>query len=436
MDKSRQSAKMFEGQRIGIISLGCARNTVDSEKILTDAKQQGAKICSLEKAKIVLLNTCAFTKDAKEESIGVLLDLIDLKKKGKIKKILVHGCLSERYPEELKENFKEVDGFYGTAGFKVSFDKSMRLTPRHWAYVKIAEGCANRCTYCAIPEIKGPLRSRTHESILKEIKFLEENGIKELNIIGQDITGFGLDDHHNALPSDKTLPLVQLLKKILQKTSIPWIRLLYLHPRRLSDGLIDLMAQEDRICPYVDLPLQHINNRILRLMDRKINRKEIISLLGKIRSRIPGVAIRTTFIVGFPSESEKEFDELLEFVGETRFDKLGVFAYSDEEGTKAHCFKGKIDEKTKQKRYNSLMSCQKGISKEILQKQIGERIPVLVEEDKVVQEGVYLGRTRKDAPEVDGVVFLKSKKALKPGSIVRCRITDAYEYDLTGEVAA
>ncbi len=418
---------LAKGERVGIVSLGCARNTVDSEKILTDLRSRGARICPAESASTVLVNTCAFIKESKEESISVILDLIDLKKKGKIKKIIVHGCLSERYPQELRSAFKEVDSFSGIADFKRSFDTNARLTPKHSAYLKICEGCANLCSYCAIPLIKGPLRSRSDASILDEASRLEAEGVKELNIVGQDITLFGRD---KKLKRSGSLPLAGLLKKILKATRIPWVRLLYLHPKRMSEDLIELLAREERLCAYVDLPLQHIADRILKLMNRGIDKRTTLDLIGKLRRRIPGVALRTTFIVGFPSETIKDFDELMAFVERTRFDKLGVFAYSNEEGTKASRFKNQINDRTKKKRYDALMSLQKNISRELLKKEVGRIIEVMVDEESPDPAGVYLCRSRKDAPEVDGTVFLKSKLKLRPGTIVGCRVTDSLEYDL------
>lgn len=419
-----------KGEHVGVISLGCVRNTVDSEKILFDIQSQGLKVCSLEKASTVLVNTCAFTQEAKEESIGVILDLIELKKKGKIRKILVHGCLSERYPEELKKKFKEVDVFAGISDFKKDFDARLRLTPSHTAYLKICEGCANLCSYCAIPIIKGALKSRDEASILEEAQNLQDSGVRELNIVGQDITLYG----HDRSPSPKAgVGLVRLLKKILGSTRIPWIRLLYLHPKRMSDELIDLIREEKRICPYVDLPLQHINDRILKEMNRGLDKETTVRLIEKIRSRIPGVALRTTFIVGFPHETEKEFGELIDFIRKTRFDKLGVFTYSREEGTRAYRLKLQIPRKIKERRREAVMSLQKEISKNILKKKSGKIIAVMVDEKATGTPGTYIGRTPADAPEVDGVVFLRSKKKLMPGVLVKARITDTYEYDLAAE---
>lgn len=420
---------------IGAISLGCSRNTVDSEKILADVVARGARICSVQNASSIFVNTCAFTKDAKEESIDVIMDLVDLKKKGKIKKIFVHGCLSERYPEELRRNFKEVDAFVGIADFKKTFDgRAERLTAKHLAYLKIAEGCDNACSYCVIPQIKGALRSRCVSSILREAESLDASGVKELNIIGQDITLFGWDKVPGKERDPRSCaPLVGLLKKILKNTSIPWIRLFYLHPLRMSDELIELIATEERICPYVDLPLQHVSARILKLMGRGMGKEEISCLTQRLRKKIPDMALRTTFIVGFPSESDSEFKELLNFITTHPFDRLGAFMYSQEEGTRAYRLKGQVDEKTKQERYNALMSLQQKISEGLLKNELGRIRQVLVDEDKKSANGVTIARTRRDAPEVDGVAYLSSKKILKIGTLVSCRITDSYEYDLAAE---
>lgn len=429
--KRMEAAGRFEGERVGIVSLGCARNTVDSEKILSDARLQGAVISPVGSASTVLVNTCAFTQEAKQESIDEILELIDLKRKGKIKKIIVHGCLSKRYGKELRKSFREVDDFIGVAGFKEDFDSGVALTSRHSAYVKISEGCANVCSYCAIPKIKGALASRSESSILDEIKHLETKGTVEVNIIGQDITLYG----HDRSGAEGSAPLVKLLKKILRTTQIPWIRLLYLHPKRVSDDLIDLIAGEKRICSYMDLPLQHINDRILRLMNRAVTKEKILRLITKIRDRIANVALRTSFIVGFPSETDREFRELLEFMKQVRFDRLGAFRYSREEGTQAYHFKRQVNEKIKEERFDALMSLQKEISHGLQKEQVGRIVDVLVEEDRIDSDGVLIGRTAKDAPQADGIVFLTSKKRLACGSIVPCRILDAYEYDLTGEVA-
>ncbi len=422
----------WKGRSVGMVTLGCSRNTVDSEKVLSEISERGARICPVERAQTVLVNTCAFTKEAKDESIAVILGLIDEKKKGRIKEIVVHGCLPQRYPEELKDHLKEVDAFVGVAGFKETFAgaaRSARLTPRHYAYIKISEGCANICSYCAIPSIKGPLQSRSEASILEEARALESQGARELILIGQDITLYGRDRSGG-------LTLTGLLKKILKTTRVPWIRLLYLHPKRVTEDLLDLMASEDRIARYVDMPLQHVNDRILKLMNRGITRTEVESSVARVRRLLPGAALRTTFIVGFPSETDKEFKELCGSVKEARFDKLGAFKYSREEGTPAYSIKPQISEKLKERRYDILMSLQKDISCSIMEKRRGETVSAIVDEEKPVSDGVYVCRSVWDAPEVDGLMYVSSSKKHKAGDIIRARITDTYEYDLLGEELA
>lgn len=415
-------------RRVGIISLGCSRNTVDSEKLLADVRREGGIPCAPEKADAVIVNTCGFIQEAKEESIDVICDLIALKKKGRIEKVIVAGCLVQRYAGELKKGFHEVDVFVGLADFKKATDPQARLTPSHYAYLKISEGCANRCSFCVLPSVKGPLKSRTSDDIVQEARMLEQEGVKELIIVGQDITLFGSKEGMQT----QARGLVSLMEKILKKTGVPWIRLLYLHPKRMSDRLIDLVQGEKRICPYLDLPLQHINDRILRLMRRPTTKKDIMTLMEKIRRRIPQVALRTSLLVGFPSESEEEFRELADFVKETRFDRLGVFKYSREEETPAYHFRGQVSAKVKEERYGRLMGLQREISKANLRKDVGRVIDVLV--DEATSKNVFTGRTRRDAPEVDGNVFLDAKTKLAPGMIVKARIRNSFEYDLIGEV--
>ncbi len=415
-----------QGDRVGVVSLGCARNTVDSEKMLADAKARGAIISPVEKASIVLVNTCGFTKEAKEESIDVILGLIEKKKRGRIKKIVVAGCLSERYMPELKKALAEVDAFMGIADFKEDFKIRHSLTPSHYAYIKICEGCANNCSYCAIPLIKGPLRSRSEASILDEVRKLSDDGVRELIVIGQDITMYGKKRSHAS-------SLAVLLKSILKNSRIPWIRLLYLNPLRIESPLLDLMADEKRIVPYIDMPLQHVNDRILRLMNRKMGKTDIVSAIENIRRRLKRVSLRTSFIVGFPSETDEEFKELCSFVRSVRFDKLGVFKYSREEGTKAYKMEGQIADKKKERRYDILMSMQKDISASLLSSKSDRIVEVIVDEHGKTNKD-YICRSVWDAPEVDGVFFLNAKKILKPGDIVRVRVTDTLEYDLVGEL--
>ncbi len=429
ISKTTQSP-LWHGKRVGVVTLGCARNTVDSEKILADARRLGAVICPPEKASTVILNTCAFTQEAKEESIAAIAQLEALKKKGRIREIVVAGCLAKRYKEELRAHFKAVDAYAGLSDFKTAFDPEARLTPFFSAYVKIAEGCANRCSFCAIPLIKGPLRSRPQTDIVKEVRFLEKQGVRELNIVGQDITLYGFKEGRGRRAS---LPLTWLLREVLRGSSIPWIRLLYLHPRRVTDDLIELIARESRICPYIDLPLQHINNWILRLMNRGIAKEEVSRLIKRIRRRIPGVALRTSLIVGFPTETKREFRELYDFVAETRFDRMGVFLYSREEGTAAYHFRPQVTSRVMRERRDALMTLQARISAENLRQAVGSEIEVLVER-KEGSAARYVGRSRKDAPDVDGVVLIRSSRPLEPGIFARCRVTGATTHDLRCEV--
>ena len=428
MLKKQNEQFCWREKRVGIVTLGCARNTVDSEKILTDAQRRGAVICAPEEASTIILNTCGFTEEAKAESLKTLSELTLLKRSGKIREIIVRGCLSQRYKKELSANYKDVDVFDGLADFKDSYDPAVRLTPAHTAYLKIAEGCANRCSFCAIPLIKGPLRSRSVDDIVKEARFLEKVGTRELNIIGQDITLYGFDriSRRGAL-----LPLVKLLKKIIDNTSIPWIRVLYLHPRRVTDDLLDLMAREARLCPYIDLPLQHTSDRILRLMNRGVTQKEIIGLIRRIRDKVPGVALRSSLIAGFPSETKKEFREMCLFVEHAKFDRLGVFAYSREEGTRAYDFKQQVSQKIKRERMDALMAIQAGVSRGNLRCRVGSSEEVLIE-GAAKKPFNYVGRTRRDAPEVDGNFYVKSSRGLCAGELVMCRVTGSTVHDLKG----
>lgn len=409
-------------QKLGILTLGCPRNLADSESLGGRLSAKGYSVTdNIEEAQIALVNTCAFIQEAKQESIDAILDLIDLKKQGKLKKIIVYGCLAQRY-KNLKKELPEVDAFIGSLGLNHEA-KRFVLTPGHYAYLKICEGCVNKCSYCVIPKIKGKLKSLSEEEIIKKVKALNRRKISELDIIGQDITGFGLD-------SGGKNQLTGLLKKIIKHApDINWIRLLYLNPERISNELLRLIACEGKVCKYIDLPIQHINNRILKLMNRAITKEEIISLVKKIRKTVPKVYLRTSLIVGFPSETEKEFNELLDFVKEIKFDRLGTFIYSREEGTPAYNFKGQIPQRIKQERFDRIMSAQQEVARESNAKFLGKSIDVLIEEK---QDKNFIGRTQGDAPEVDGVVYVNSKKALKIGKIVRVKIIDTLEYDLVG----
>jgi ribosomal protein S12 methylthiotransferase len=409
-------------KKVGILSLGCPRNMVDSEVILSRLKSKDYVITDMKDAEIGIVNTCAFIRAAKEESIDAILSLLELKKQGRLKKVIVCGCLPQRYKDELLGELKGVDAFVG----KFCLDQEKReyfLTPGHYAYLKICEGCVNRCSFCVIPGIKGDFSSRGADSLVKEAGELDKKGVKELNIIGQDITLYGRD-----LPGKQSL--AGLVEDILKKTRIRWIRLLYLYPSHISDELLDLIAREERICKYIDIPLQHINERILKLMNRRMTPGSIEKLIAKVRERVPGVALRTSLMVGFPTETDKEFEELLAFVEKTEFERLGVFTYSREEGTAAYGLKPQVPERIMNERFDMIMAKQQEISRRVNERFLGKTLDVLVDEKG---EGHYLGRSYADAPEVDGNVFINTSHKVKVGDLVRCRITDTMEYDLVGE---
>lgn len=412
--------------KIGIVSLGCPRNLVDSEAILDRLCRKGYAIADMHEADIGLVNTCSFIDEAKKESIDAILELIDLKKEGRLKKVVVAGCLPQRYREKLLSHLKEVDAFVGRIELtdKSDASRSYSLTPGHFSYLKIAEGCNHACSFCVIPKIKGRLKSRSREAVLEEVKRIDGEKKSEINIIGQDINHYGLDIY-------KKLELVNLLCAISKSLKyVRWLRLLYLYPENVTDELLEVISSEPRICKYVDLPLQHINRRILEAMHRPSDTAKIMRLLSRIRKRIPGVAIRTSLIVGFPGETEREFKELVDFVKEQRFERLGVFKYSREEGTPAFNYPGQIPQKIKEERYDILMRTQAKISEQLNNGFLGKELEVLIDEQD--SGGTYLGRLSIDAPEIDGSVYVKAKRPIKPGEFVKVKITDAYEYDLAG----
>ena len=414
---------MRDKYKVGVLSLGCPRNLVDSESILGGLALRGYPIVDIDKADAAIVNTCCFIEDAKAESIDAILDLIDLKRKGKLKKIIVYGCLAERYKDKLHKELPEVDAFVGKTSLNHNL-AAFPLTPKHYAYVKICEGCINNCSYCIIPKIKGRFTSLDIDSILGKIERFDKNKVSEVNIIGQDITGYGLD-----LYGRTRLP--DLLKKIIKMSpNIGWLRLLYLYPSRISDELLDLIQNEPKVCKYIDLPLQHINDRILNLMHRQTTKQDILRLIDKIRKKIPRIAIRTSIIVGFPSETEKDFKELLDFILDVRFERLGAFIYSQEEDTQAYNFKNQIPDKIKEERFNTLMMQQQKISQGVNKEFMGEIIDVLIDEK---EEDSYLGRSQYDAPEVDGLIYVDSKERLNAGDFVKVEITDTLEYDLVGK---
>ncbi len=410
--------------KIGILSLGCPRNLVDSESILGRLNLKGYPIVDMHQADVAIVNTCAFIDEAKRESIDTILDLAELKRQKKLRKIIVYGCLPQRYKDDLRKRLPEIDAFVGKISLNHDSEK-YSLSPKHYAYLKICEGCINNCSFCVIPKIKGKFSSLNIDTVLGKIRRLVKDNVSEVNVIGQDITGYGLDLYGK-------LKLSWLLKKIIKEgKDIGWIRLLYLYPNRITDDLLELIRDEPKICKYIDLPIQHINERILKLMRRGTSKSRVLTLVDKIRKTIPNVALRTSIIAGFPSETDKEFKELLNFLEDTRFERLGAFIYSREEGTDAYNFENQISRKVKIERFNAIMSLQQKISSDINKNFLGSVLDVLIDEKQGSQ--TYLGRTQYDAPEADGMVYVNSRKRLKPGDFVRVKITDTLEYDLTGE---
>ena len=431
---------------VGLVSLGCSKNRVDSEMLLGQLRERGYQIVDDPKeAEIIIVNTCGFIQSAKEESIDTLLEMAEYKQTGRLKLLLATGCLAQRYGEELREALGEADGFMGVADYKRIFEvideaqkgerplaigegdrfyKSDRVltTPPYSAYVKISDGCDNRCTYCAIPLIRGRYRSRPYDDIVEECRDLAKKGVTEVTLIAQDTSRYGSDFE------GKPLLLKNLLADVSAIEGIHWVRVLYCYPDTVNDELLDAIASLPKCAKYLDLPLQHINDRLLKAMNRRGDSQMIKRLLSGCRQR--GIIVRTTMIVGFPGETEEEFEELLDFVKETRFDRLGAFAYSPEENTPAAAMPEQIDEAVKQERLDRLMTLQQQISAEVMQARVGETDEVLVEG---FRHGRYYGRSLMEAPEVDGKVLFTSQKKLRPGEYVTVHITGASEYDLNGE---
>jgi len=448
--KSRKS-QVQETPKVGFVSLGCPKNQLDTEVMLHKLMTAGYEITGDEtEADVVIINTCAFIESAKQESIDNILDIAWLKKNAKLKGLIVTGCLAERYHEEIFSEMPEVDAVLGvnslddivTAVRKVLAKEEKYCSVRQWeelklggdrivttpeytAYLKIAEGCDNRCTYCAIPGIRGPMRSRTREDIVAEAKTLEGLGVKELILVAQDTTRYGLD-----LYGEYALPA--LIRDICAATSIPWIRLLYCYPDKITDELCEEFKSNDRLVNYIDLPIQHISDNVLKRMNRHGGSEIIRDAVKRLRDAVPDIIIRTTVICGFPGETEEDFAELCSFVKEAKFDKLGAFAYSREEGTPAYDFEDQIEEQTKQERADRIMQLQADISADKSESMVGRTIEVLCEGYDVVAESWY-GRSAADAPEIDGKVYFSSAKKLKEGQFVNVRIDEALDYDLCGE---
>ena len=435
--------------KIGFISLGCPKNQIDVEVMLHDVLSAGYEITSEDiEADIIIINTCAFIESAKQESIDNILDANWLRQK-KLKGIIVTGCMAQRYREQVLEQLPEVDAIVGCAGLHNIVDaikaveakeKYVSLPPIEemplggervvtsgdfMAYIKIAEGCDNRCAYCAIPDIRGPFRSRTIEDIVAEAKDLDALGIRELVIVAQDTSRYGLDIY-----GEYALP--KLLRAITDATSIPWVRMLYCYPDKITDELVAEMKNNPKIVPYIDLPIQHISDKILRAMNRHGDSAMIKSAISRLREAMPNIVIRSTAIVGFPGETEEDFDELCEFVRDVKFERFGVFTFSPEEDTPAEKMPDQIDEQTKQDRLDILMAMQLRNSEEYNEKQLGKTVTVLCEGFDAVSE-MHFGRSYADAPEIDGKVYFSAPSKIAEGSFVRVKIKETLDYDVIGE---
>lgn len=435
--------------KIGFVSLGCSKNLCDTEVMLRALLEAGHEITPEEtEADVVIINTCAFIESAKKESIENILDIAWLKENHTLRGIVVTGCMAERYREELIREMPEVDAVLGLGGeariceaveevlsggrYSCFSDKEQAplggdrlVTTGEVAYLKVSEGCDNRCTYCAIPLIRGRMRSRTVEDVVGEARELCEMGVKELCLIAQDTSAYGLDLYGR-------LMLPELIQKILDATDIPWIRLLYLYPDKITDELIEVVAKNDRVLSYFDIPIQHISDTVLRRMNRHGDGAMIRDAVSRIRERIPDATLRTTVIVGFPGETEEEFEELCLFVKEARFDKLGAFTYSREEDTEAYDMDGQVDEDVKALRYDVIMRTQVDISAARLQRLVGSEMEVFCEGFDPVAE-THFGRSRCDAPDIDGKVYFTSDRRVEEGELVNVLITEAMDYDLVGE---
>ncbi len=434
--------------KVGMISLGCPKNQVDGEVMLNKLNNNGFQIVqNIEDSDIMIVNTCGFIEDAKTEAIETILEVAEYKKAGLISAIVVTGCLAERYQEEILNEMPEVDAVIGIGansdivkvcqkamvGVKTSNypdkcylpldDERLVSTPPHWAYLKLSDGCDNRCSYCAIPGIRGKYRERKIESILEEAIELANNGVKELILIAQDTTKYGYSIYGE-------YKLAHLLKELCKIEGIEWIRIFYCYPDRVTDELIDVIASEEKICSYIDIPLQHCNKDILKSMNRFGSYDELKELLTKMKTKIPNLSLRTTFMVGFPGETEENFEELCKFVKDIKFDKMGCFAFSPEEDTPAFDFEDQIEDNIKNKRAEVLMDIQYTITEEANQKRVGNVYKVIIDEK---DDDKYIGRSYLDSPEIDSGIIFTSKNNLEIGNFVNVKITDFDGYDLLGE---
>lgn len=438
--------------KIMFVSLGCDKNLVDSEMMLGMLREQGYEFTDDElQADIVVVNTCCFINDAKEESINTLLEMAELKEKGQLKALIAAGCLAQRYKEEIQKEIPQVDAILGTmaidavaqaieetlAGSGQNHYKDLGAEPvygkkrivttgGHFAYLKIAEGCDKHCTYCIIPKVRGNYRSVPMESLIKEAEELVQGGVRELILVAQETTLYGVD-----LYGKKSLPA--LLRKLAEIDGLYWIRVLYCYPEEIDDELIAVIKSEDKVCNYLDIPIQHASDSILKRMGRRTSREQLREIIGRLRSQIPDICLRTTLIAGFPGETSKDYGQLLEFIDEIEFDRLGVFAYSQEEDTPAAEMDGQVREDVKLQRQKEIMELQQDIAFDLAEEMIGRVLYAMVE-GKVADEDVYVARTYKDAPNVDGYLFINTRENLMTGDFVKVRVTGSNEYDLIGEI--
>ncbi len=438
--------------KILFISLGCDKNLVDTEVMLGLLASRGYEMTDDETtAEIIVVNTCCFINDAKEESIQNILEMSKYKKQGNLKALIVTGCLAQRYRQEVLDEIPEVDAILGTSSYDKILDavdkalegqhfvtmtdvdslpevsaKRMVTTGGHFAYLKIAEGCDKHCTYCIIPKIRGNFRSVPMEKIIEEARYLTEQGVKELILVAQETTLYGRD-----LYGEKSLHL--LLKELCKINSLRWIRILYCYPEEITDELIQVIKEEKKICNYLDLPIQHANDEILKRMGRRTSKQELINIITKLRTEIPDICLRTTLITGFPGETEEQHEELMEFVDSMEFDRLGVFTYSPEEDTPAAVMPGQVDEEVKKNRQAELMELQQEIAFDRAESMVGQEVLVMIE-GKVADENAYVGRTYRDAPNVDGLIFVNTEEDLNSGDFAKVKVSGAVDYDLIGGI--
>lgn len=438
--------------KIFCISLGCDKNLVDTEMMLGLLNRDGYQFTDDEyDADIIVINTCCFINDAKEESVNTILEMAELKKEGKCKALIVTGCMAQRYKQEILDEIPEVDGILGTStydeisnvlkkileGQKESCFHDLNALPEvdvnrvvttggYYAFLKIAEGCDKHCTYCIIPSLRGSYRSVPMERLVKEAEYLASQGVKELILVAQETTLYGVD-----LYGKKSLP--ELLKKLCAVSGIQWIRIQYCYPEEITQELIDTIKSEEKICHYLDIPIQHASDSILKRMGRRTNQQQLRDMIGTLREQIPDIALRTTLISGFPGETEEDHEILMEFVDEMEFERLGVFAYSQEEDTPAASFPDQVEQEVKEDRRDEIMELQQEIAFEKSEAMIGRTLEVMIE-GKVADENAYVGRTYMDAPNVDGLIFINTDIDLMSGDFVRVKVTGALEYDLIGEM--